>query len=78
MMHPVSVDGSKSVLDIDGEGNDLGASMVIGALLVIPVVFIFGVTLFLRLRKNGELLHVMFIVLIVWFCVYDLVDSLFR
>lgn len=58
--HPSSVDASNSELledEIEKEaedGADFGASLVIGALLIIPVMVIVIVTVFLRLRKNGE------------------------
>ena len=56
LSHPSSVDGGAGSDSVDkGKENDLGASLVIGSLLVVPVIFIVGVTVFVRLRKNGKL-----------------------
>ena len=39
---------------LEDEVGDFGASLIIGALLIIPVVIIVSVTVFLRLKRNGE------------------------
>ena len=53
-----SVDSRGHELDDDEimeeDVGDFGASLIIGALLIIPVVIIVSVTVFLRLKRNGE------------------------
>lgn len=62
--HPASVDNSldeereeqiEEEEEEEEEVADFNASLVIGALLIIPIIIIVSIALFLRLRKNGTL-----------------------
>ncbi|XP_064620125.1 peptidyl-glycine alpha-amidating monooxygenase-like isoform X3 [Lineus longissimus] len=52
----VSGDGRKTVDNHDDlAGGDMSASMIIGALLIVPIIVIIIVTVIIRLRKSGKL-----------------------
>ena len=59
-VHPLSVDtGIGESVDeqiekvTEEEEGDFQASLVIGALLIIPIIIVVAITVFLRLRKRG-------------------------
>jgi len=60
LVHPVAVDNDldnkveKQIEKETGEDFDFGASMVIAALLVIPVLVMVAITIVMRLRKRGK------------------------
>ena len=64
LVHPVAVDNGldntveKQIEKETGEDFDFGASMVIAALLVIPVLVMVAITIVMRLRKRGKSLFV--------------------
>ncbi|KAK2172260.1 hypothetical protein NP493_977g01004 [Ridgeia piscesae] len=61
LVHPVAVDNDldnkveKQIEKETGEDFDFGASMVIAALLVIPVLVMVAITIVMRLRKRGRM-----------------------
>ena len=50
-------EAEKQLEDAEDDSKDMGASLVIGCLLIIPVIIIVAATIFVRIRKTGKKLY---------------------
>ena len=48
------MEAEKQLEDAEDDSKDMGASLVIGCLLIIPVIIIVAATIFVRIRKTGK------------------------
>ena len=47
-------EAEKQLEDVEDDSKDMGASLVIGCLLIIPVIIIVAAAIFVRIRKTGK------------------------